>query len=236
MILPACLDAQIGPGVGLTHDIAMVQAMLTYTDDIAGRPYWTGAVDGEGSDGLGEAIERFQEDFDLLDQLDGDLRSVVSPESATLHCMREASAPVLQGLRAVPGTATLYLPPRSGAQVLRTLTAKLRGSGYAGDVALGRCLAVLAERVFDRHRFLLRFPVPAETAHARRVPIRAAVQFFGLRWIAVSGRIVSSEGTGHPVPPAFADLAAAEIRNLGPLKPEPAGTSRGGGLWLRYET
>ena len=227
----ACLEASVGPGTGRPHDIALVQALLAHVRDLDGRSYWPAGIDGRASDGLADAIDRFQEDFGLLDAAGDDIRCMISPASATFQCLRDATARELTGLRAVAGTATLYIPPRCGASVLQVMTAKLRSLGHGGDTALGRRLAALAERVFDRHRFLIRFPAP-EGRHPTR---RVRVHFHGLKWLTDQGRLTSSEEPLSPVPDAIWSLVAGETPAIGCLMPEQIDYAGRRELWLRHD-
>ncbi len=232
MPVTAYLETSVGPGTGQPHDIALVQALLAHIRDLFGRPYWSGGIDGCASDALLDAINRFQEEFGLLDDAGDDIRTVISPASVTFQCLREATASVLVGLRAVTGTATLYVPPRCGDHVLGAMTAKLRQLGYEGDAALGRRLAALAERVFDRHRFLIRFP-EAESRKNRAQRVR--VHFHGLKWLTKQGRLTSSEEPGSPVPEAIWSLVASETRPIGALTPEQIDYAGCRELWLRHD-
>ncbi|MEQ8332306.1 hypothetical protein [Nisaea sp.] len=227
----ACLEASVGPGIGQPHDIALVQAMLVHVRDLDGRSYWPARIDGRASDSLADAIDRFQEDFGLLDAAGDDIRCMISPASATFQCLREATARELAGLRAVTGTATLYIPPRGGAQILRVMVARLRSLGHGGDAPLGRRLAALAERIFDRHRFLIRFPAPEDQHPVRRV----RVHFHGLKWLTEQGRLTSSEDPQSPVPDAVWALVADETRPIGCLTPEQIHHAGRRELWLRHD-
>ncbi|MEP3116360.1 peptidoglycan-binding domain-containing protein [Nisaea sp.] len=232
MSVIAYLETSVGPGSGQPHDIALVQALLAHIRDLLGRPYWPGRIDGLASDAMLDAINRFQEEFGLLDDPGDDIRAVISPASVTFQCLREATAPVLAGLRAVTGTATLYVPPRCGEHVLGVMTTKLRSLGYHGNAVLGRRLAALAERVFDRHRFLIRFPAPEDrNTRAQRVRIH----FHGLKWLTEQGRLTSSEQPHSPVPDAIWSLVAAETRPVGGLTPEQIDYAGCRELWLRHD-
>jgi hypothetical protein len=234
MSVIACLDAPVGPGIGQPHDIALVQALLGQIGDPGGRPYWTGKVDGLASDDLADVISRFQEDFDLLEESLGDIRAMIDPASVTFQCLREAAPPALAGLRAVAGTATLYIPPRGGLQVLCTLTAKLRTLGFAGNMALGRSLAVLAERVFDRHRFVVRFPAPLRDGPEPAHPERLRVHLHGLKWVNADGRLTSSDVAGELVPGPILTLISAEAGRFAEFVPEQFEAAGRHELWLRY--
>ncbi|WP_420403322.1 hypothetical protein [Nisaea sp.] len=235
MSVIACLDAPVGPGIGQPHDIALVQALLGQIDDPGNRPYWTGQVDGRACDELADVISRFQEDFDLLEESRGDIRAMIDPASVTFQCLREAAPPAMAGLRAVTGTATLYIPPRGGTRVLRTMTARLRTLGFAGDTALGRSLAVLAERVFDRHRFVIRFPVPPGTRLQPALPYRVKVHTHGLKWVTRDGRLTSSEISGALVPPSLLTLVSAEACRFAEFVPEQFEIAGRHELWLRHD-
>lgn len=228
----AYLETSVGPGTGQPHDIALVQALLAHIKDLFGHPYWPDRIDGMASDALLEAINRFQEEFGLLDTAGEDIRTVISPASVTFQCLREATAPALSGLRAVTGTATLYIPPRCGEQVLGVMAAKLRSLGFEGNTALGRRLAALAERVFDRHRFLIRFPAP-EDSNSRTQRVR--VHFHGLKWLTAQGRLTSPEQPHSPVPEALWSLVTAETRPVGGLIPEQIDYAGCRELWLRHD-
>ncbi|WP_193173437.1 hypothetical protein [Nisaea nitritireducens] len=228
----AYLETSVGPGIGQPHDIALVQALLAHIRDLSGRPYWSDRIDGLASDALLDAINRFQEEFGLLDDAGDDIRAMISPASVTFQCLREATAPVLAGLRAISGTASLYIPPHCGEQVLGVMTAKLRTLGYEGDAVLGRRLAALAERVFDRHRFLIRFPAPED--RAPRIQ-RVRVHFHGLKWLTEQARLTSSEQPDSPVPEAIWSLVATETRPVGGLAPEQIDYAGCQELWLRHD-
>jgi len=235
MSVIACLDAPVGPGIGQPHDIGLVQALLGQISDPQGRPYWAGPVDGLASDELADIISRFQEDFDLLEESRGDIRAMIDPASVTFQCLREAAPPALAGLRAVAGTATLYIPPRGGTRVLCTMTTKLRAIGFAGDPALGRSLAVLAERIFDRHRFLVRFPAPPQDGPEPPGPDSIRVHLHGLKWVTPDGRLTSSESAADLVPEALLTLVSAEAARFVQLVPEQFETAGRHELWLRYD-
>lgn len=235
MSVIACLDAPVGPGIGQPHDIALVQALLGQIWDPGGKPYWTGKVDGLASDELADVISRFQEDFDLLETSLGDIRAMIDPASVTFQCLREAAPPVLAGLRAVPGSATLYVPPRGGMRALCTMTAKLRTLGFAGDMALGRTLAVLAERVFDRHRIVVRFPAPLRDCPEHTHPERVRVYLHGLKWVNTDGSLTSSEIAGETVPGPILTLISAEAGRFAELLPEQFEIAGRHELWLRRD-
>lgn len=235
MSVIACLDAPVGPGIGQPHDIALVQVLLGQIGDPDGRPYWSGRVDGLASDDLADAISRFQEDFDLLEASLGDIRAMIDPASVTFQCLRGAAPPGLAGLRPVTGTATLYIPPRGGMRVLCTMIEKLRTLGFAGDMALGRSLAVLAERVFDRHRFVVRFPAPMRDRSEQARPERVRVHLHGLKWVTADGRLTSSEIAGEVVPRALLTLISAEAQRFPEFAPEQFEIAGRHELWLRHE-
>ncbi|UUX51796.1 hypothetical protein NUH88_08855 [Nisaea acidiphila] len=227
----ACLDAPVGPGTGQPHDVALVQAMLARITDRTGGSYWKGQLDGRACDALAETISRFQEEFDLLDESGEEVRAMIDPASVTYQCLRDAAPPLLAGLRAIAGTATLYVPPAGGSRVLSVLTAKLRCIGYAGSPAFGRSLAVLAERVFDRHRFLIRFPMSANDKPEHRV----RVALHGLKWLTEGGALTSSESGTNPVPRAIWSLVASEAERLRTLVPELREQEGHAQLWLRHD-
>tara|TARA_E500000305_G_scaffold110822_1_gene120134 strand:- start:1100 stop:1816 length:717 start_codon:yes stop_codon:yes gene_type:complete len=237
MLVTAYLEATVGPGTGQPHDIALIQALLAHAEDLSGQSYWPGGIDGVSNDALLDAISRFQEEFGLLDDAGDDIRTVISPASVTFQCLRQAARPALDGLRAVTGTATLYVPPRCGARVLGAMTAKLCSLGHEGDAVLGRKLAALAERVFDRHRFLIRFPAPENrknrARHVREQRVR--VHFHGLKWLTQQGRLTSSEQPGSPVPEAIWSLVASEALPIGALTPEQIDYAGRRELWLRHD-
>ncbi|WP_193184129.1 hypothetical protein [Nisaea sediminum] len=235
MSVIACLDAPVGPGIGQPHDIALVQALLGQICDPAGHAYWAGPVDGLATDELADVISRFQEDFDLLEESLGDIRAMIDPASVTFQCLREAAPPALAGLRAVAGTATLYIPPRGGMRVLCALTAKLRTLGFAGDMALGRNLAVLAERVFDRHRFVVRFPAPQRDRPVPAHPERVRVHLHGLKWMNTDGRLTSSEVAGESIPGPILTLISTEAGRFAELVPEQFEIAGRHELWLRHD-
>lgn len=235
MSVTACLDAPVGPGTGQRHDIALVQALLGQVPDRSGGPYWTGRLDGRPSDALDDAVNRFQEDFGLLDDPGDDIRAVIDPASVTYQCLREAAPPSLSGLRAIAGTATLYIPPRGGTRVLSAMTAKLRGIGFAGSPAFGRSLAVLAERIYDRHRLLVRFPLQSHDDALGSGSIRARVALHGLKWLTEHGVLTSSEAPASPVPDAIWTLVAAEAGGLRQLVPELLDCAGSRTLWLRHD-
>lgn len=232
MPIIAYLETSVGPGTGQPHDIALVQALLAHIKDLSGQPYWPDGIDGFASDALLDAINRFQEEFGLLDDAGDDIRAVISPASVTFQCLREATASALVGLRAVTGTPTLYVPPRCGEHVLGVMTTKLRSLGHQGNAVLGRRLAALAERVFDRHRFLIRFPAPEDRKN--RAP-RVRVHFHGLKWLTEQGRLTSSEHPHSPVPESIWSLVAAEARPVGGLTPEQIDYAGSRELWLRHD-
>jgi len=232
MPMTAYLETSVGPGTGQPHDIALVQVLLAHIKDMSGQSYWSDKIDGCASDALLEAINRFQEEFGLLDAAGDDIRTMVSPASVTFQCLREATAPVLAGLRSVTGTATLYVPPNCGEHVLGVMTAKLRSLGYEGDAILGRRLAALAERVFDRHRFLIRFPAPEDRKNRTQ---RVRVHFHGLKWLTEQGRLTSSEQPYSPVPEEIWSLVVAETRPVGGLVPEQIDYAGCQELWLRHD-
>lgn len=227
----ACLEASVGPGTGKPHDIALIQALLAHIPDLTGRSYWPGRIDGIPSDTLTDAINQFQEDFGLLDAPGDDIRAMISPASVTFLCLREAAAPALSGLRAIAGTATLYVPPRCGEQILGAMNSKLRSLGYEGDAAIGRRLAALAERVFDRHRFLIRFPAPEGRSRTQRI----RVHLHGVKWITEEGHLTSTEQPHSPVPEAIWSLVSAETWPVGGLTPEQIDYAGRRELWLRQD-
>lgn len=231
MIMIACLDAPVGPATGRPHDIALVQLMLANISDLGGHSYWSGRIDGLGADPFADAVNRFQEDFGLLDEPSDDIRAMVAPASLTFQCLREAAPAYLAGIRAIPGTPILYIPPVGGTQVLPVLTARLRGLGNGDMMRFGRRLAALAERVHDRHRLLLRFPPVDATGETRR----AQVQFHGLKWVTENGRLTSAEVPGAHVPDALLTTLADEARRIGALEPEWLDYAGRRELWLRHD-
>ena len=232
MPVSAYLEASVGPGTGQPHDIALIQALLAHITDVFGRPYWTDGIDGLASDALLDAVNCFQEEFGLLGDTGEEIRTVISPASVTFQCMREATASSIAGLRAVTGTSTLYVPPRCGENVLAVMTTKLRSLGYEGNAILGRQLATLAERVFDRHRFLIRFPAPENRETGIQ---RIRVHFHGLKWVTEQGRLTSSEQPHSPVPEAIWSLVAKETQPIGGLTPEQIDYAGFRELWLRHD-
>ena len=112
------------------------------------------------------------------------------------------------------------------------MTAKLRNLGHQGNAVLGRRLAALAERVFDRHRFLIRFPAP-EGRNTRTQRVR--VHFHGLKWLTEQGRLTSPEQPDSQVPEPIWSLVATEAHPVGGLTPEQIDYAGCRELWLRHD-
>lgn len=231
MTQTACLDAPVGPGTGEPHDIALVQAMLAHIERADGASYWSRPVDGSAEDPLADAINRFQEDFGLLDAPGDDIRAMVSPASRTFQYLREAAPRHLAGMRGLAGTTVLYIPPTAGARMLCVLVRQLRMDGSKAGGRFGRHLAALAERVHERHRLLIRF-APFETG--RRMQ-RTRVLFHGLKWVTAAGRLTSSEMPDADLPEPLLFHIAAEALRIGALEPEWLDYAGQRELWLRLD-
>lgn len=204
------LSGPIGPGWGARHDVALVQALLAQLVDDDSVSYWPGAIDGLADDALTEAIIRFQERHALLADGSEEIAGMVTPRGWTFAAMTAAQSAPFRRLLAVPGSAVVYLPARGGARLAKLVARGIETGGRVRDAAMRRLLGRLALEIERGRNLVIRYPEVAEGPDGQRV----RVCFHGLRWIAVSGRLASTEVPGCAVPEPLWRCLAGVVRTL----------------------
>ena len=225
------LEANVGPGTGQPHDIALIQVLLAHITDLFGRPYWTDGIDGLASDALLDAVSCFQEEFGLLGDAGEEIRTVISPASVTFQCLREATASSIAGLRAVTGTLFCIFAATLRRECPRGNDDETAQSGLSGKPILGRRLASPPSECSTG----IASCQVSGTKNCETGIQRVRVHFHGLKWVTEQGRLTSSEQPHSPVPEAIWSLVAKETQAIGGLTPEQIDYAGFRELWLRHD-